>query len=143
MWYLINTNFTRLYQQQYGLDTGTTGLCYLPLAGGAMVGCVLGGRVSDQNYRRRVAKAKENNQEVYPEMRMGSPLFYGSLFLQLAICIVYGWCLEFNVHYAVGIVMLFFSKIDIMSAFYGNTNMQFTSWLFSNDPQCHHVCLLD
>lgn len=111
VWYLINTNFTRLYQQQYGLDTGTTGLCYLPLAGGAMVGCVLGGRVSDQNYRRRVAKAKENNQEVYPEMRMGSPLFYGSLFLQLAICIVYGWCLEFNVHYAVGIVMLFFSKI--------------------------------
>lgn len=106
--YLVNTNFTRTYETQYGLDSGTVGLCYLPMAAGSIVGGLVGGRFSDKVYNRRVAKAE--NQHTYPEMRLGGWLFYGGVLTQLAALVVYGWCIRYNVHYSVGLVCLFFGK---------------------------------
>lgn len=78
-----------------------------------MVGGIVGGRMSDKIYNRRVAKARETEQEIYPEMRLGGPLFYASIVLQLFGFIAYGWCIEKNVHFAWGLVCQFFSKYYI------------------------------
>lgn len=75
-----------------------------------MIGGIAGGRMSDKIYNRRVAKAREQELEIYPEMRLGGPLFYASIVLQLFAFIAYGWCIEENVHFAYGLVCQFFSK---------------------------------
>ncbi|KAI8140913.1 major facilitator superfamily domain-containing protein [Fennellomyces sp. T-0311] len=110
VYYLINTNFTRIYTNQYGLDSGTVGLCYLSMAVGALIGGLAGGRFSDSTYKRRLRKLNDND-EVYPEMRLGGPVFYVSLFIQFAAFTAFGWCVQKDVHYAVGLVCLFFGNV--------------------------------
>ncbi|KAI8089348.1 major facilitator superfamily domain-containing protein [Halteromyces radiatus] len=106
--YMVNTTFTRTLTVQYRLSTGTVGLCYLPLAGGAIVGNQIGGRLSDRIYNRRVAAAGEN--QIYPEMRISGIVI--ALSVGLACCgyVAYGWCITKNVHYAFALVAIFFCK---------------------------------
>jgi MFS family permease len=109
--YLVNTTFTRTLATQYHLDTGTIGLCYLPLAFGAMVGNQLGGRLSDHIYNKRVAAAKANgDNQAYPEMRISGLIIIMSVALACCGYVAYGWCTQKNVHYAFALVSIFFCK---------------------------------
>ncbi|KAF7721166.1 hypothetical protein EC973_005148 [Apophysomyces ossiformis] len=112
VFYLNSTAFTRTYTDQYHLDSGTVGLCYLPLAVGAMIGGIMGGRYSDKLYNGRVQKAEGG--ELYPEMRLGGWLFWGSIILQLLSFVEYGWCTQMNVHWAYGLVGQFFAGLALM-----------------------------
>ncbi|KAI8341685.1 major facilitator superfamily domain-containing protein [Chlamydoabsidia padenii] len=114
--YLVNTTFTRTLATQYHLDTGTIGLCYLPLAFGALVGNQLGGRLSDHIYNKRVATAKASgNDQTYPEMRISGLLIGFSVSLACCGYIAYGWCTRENVHYAFALVAIFFLSIGLMT----------------------------
>ncbi|KAJ8660379.1 hypothetical protein O0I10_003836 [Lichtheimia ornata] len=104
VYYLLNSNFTRIYNNQYGFDSGTVGLFYLPLAGGFIIGSLVGGRYSDRLYMRRAAKLKEINQSPYPELRIGGFLLYACMVVLLLAYIAFGWCVEKDVHYAFGLV---------------------------------------
>ncbi|CAO3657130.1 unnamed protein product [Mucor hiemalis] len=104
MFYLINTTFTRTYTIQYGLSSGTVGLCYLPLTVGGIIGSNLGGRFADRIYNRRVAAANSNT---YPEMRISLELIGFAVFIQVGGFIAYGWCIYYNVHMAWGLVAEF------------------------------------
>ncbi|KAI9307446.1 major facilitator superfamily domain-containing protein [Cunninghamella echinulata] len=95
---------------QYKMDTGTIGLCYLPLAGGAMIGNQIGGRFSDYNFVKNSTAAKKNGQEVYPEMRISATIIALAAILACCGFISYGWCMEKNVHYAYSLVCIFFCK---------------------------------
>ncbi|ORX60604.1 MFS general substrate transporter [Hesseltinella vesiculosa] len=133
--YLVNTTFTRTYSIQYGFDSGTVGLCYLPNAIGCMIGGIAGGRVSDARYNRQVAKLgrqsengglQSNDTEVdveqlgqakvkpYPELRLGGVVFYGAILLQLLSITAYGWCVEKNVTWVAGVVCQFFVGLALM-----------------------------
>ncbi|ORY89210.1 major facilitator superfamily domain-containing protein [Syncephalastrum racemosum] len=101
-------NFSRIYTEQYKLDTGTVGLCYLPQAIGSIVGGNTGGRLSDKTYKRRIHSVDKS--KIYPEMRINGPFLYFAFVLQLFAQIAYGWCIQMNVHYAVGLVCLFFGN---------------------------------
>ncbi|KAI8073787.1 major facilitator superfamily domain-containing protein [Thamnidium elegans] len=101
------------YTLQYGMSSGLVGICYLPSAAGSMIGGIVGGRMSDKIYNKRVAKVKETNQPIYPEMRLGGVIFYCSIILQLVSFTAYGWCVEKNVHFAYGLVCQFFRKFYI------------------------------
>ncbi|ORY89925.1 major facilitator superfamily domain-containing protein [Syncephalastrum racemosum] len=109
--YLVSTTFSRIYENQYGLSTGTTGLCFLPLAFGSIVGGLAGGRLSDRIYSKNVAKA---DGEIYPEMRINLVVFWVSLAIQLCAFVAFGWCLEENVHFSVGLVCIFFLGLSLM-----------------------------
>jgi MFS family permease len=78
-----------------------------------MIGGIAGGRMSDRIYNKRVAKAREAELEIYPEMRLGGALFYTSILLQLCAFTAYGWCIQKDVHFAFGLVCQFFSKYII------------------------------
>lgn len=93
------------------MKSGIVGVCYLPSAVGSMIGGMLAGRLSDKIYIRRVAKAKAEERDIYPEMRLGGPIFYVALILQLASFTAFGWCIEKNVHFAYGLVCQFFCKL--------------------------------
>jgi hypothetical protein len=143
--YLNNTNFTRSYTLQYGLSSGIVGICYLPAAAGSMIGGVLGGRMSDNTYNRKASKAQANGMEVYPEMRLGGAIMYGTILLQLFGFIAYGWCLEKNVHFAYGLVCQFISRSDLYKYFYDSTNLCVCrySWIFAYVSQHCSQCLHD
>jgi MFS family permease len=108
--YLNNTIFTRVYSNQYHLDTGIVGICYLPFAIGAMLGGIFGGRFSDRVYNASVAKAKEKNEEIYPEMRLNVLVLGCSNLIQALALIAYGWCIHKDVHLAYGLVCQFICK---------------------------------
>ncbi|KAG2216730.1 hypothetical protein INT45_007629 [Circinella minor] len=110
--YIINTNLSRIYTYQYGLDSGTVGLCYIPLATGGVLGGLIGGKCSDTAYKKQMKKVK-NKGEIQAEMRLVTPIFYASIILSLASFITFGWCIQANVHYAAGLVCVFFSMYHI------------------------------
>ncbi|KAI8075018.1 major facilitator superfamily domain-containing protein [Gongronella butleri] len=146
--YVINTTFTRTYSVQYGFDTGTVGLLYLPNAVGCMIGGIMGGRLSDSRYNKQVAKLERKSTPVqtvaassdspaeqvvieqiapndqqgktaplvqpYPELRLGGPVFYGAILLQLVAVVAYGWCVQENVFWAAGVICQFFVGIALM-----------------------------
>lgn len=111
MFYFINTTLTRTYTIQYGLSSGTVGLCYLPLTVGGIIGSNFGGSFADRIYNRRVAAA--NGNTTYPEMRISLELIGFAVFLQVGGFIAYGWCIHYNVHMAWGLVAEFISKKDV------------------------------
>ncbi|ORY89924.1 major facilitator superfamily domain-containing protein [Syncephalastrum racemosum] len=114
IFYLVNTNFTRIYTDQYSLNSGMVGLGYLPMAAGNAVGSVIGGRASDRVYTRRVGKREAEGHKAYPELRLHLPMFYAAHFLQLCALTAYGWCIQKDVHFAYGLVCLFFAGVGLM-----------------------------
>ncbi|KAG1055827.1 hypothetical protein G6F43_002235 [Rhizopus delemar] len=113
--YLNNTIFTRVYSNQYHLDTGIVGICYLPFAVGAMLGGILGGRFSDRVYNASVAKAKEKNEAIYSEMRLNVLVLGCSNLIQALALIAYGWCIHKDVHLAYGLVCQFIYGLASMA----------------------------
>ena len=107
VYYLINANFTRVYTVQYGLDSSTVGLCYLPIAIGNVLGGIIGGQASDRLYMKRAAR---HPGRAFPEMRLGGIFFYGAITMQLLGFAAYGWCVQYNIHFAAGLIFLFFGK---------------------------------
>lgn len=112
------TNFTRTYTLTYGFSSGIVGVCYLPAAFGCMIGGIIGGRMSDKRYNNRVIIAKQNDQQVYPEMRLGGPTFYFGIIFQLFAFTAYGWCIQKELHFAYGLVFQFISKYIHISVFF-------------------------
>ncbi|KAI9484053.1 MAG: major facilitator superfamily domain-containing protein [Benjaminiella poitrasii] len=112
--YLNSTCFTRTYTLQYGFSSGLVGVCYLPFAAGSMTGGIMGGRMSDKTYTKNTKKTKETKQDIYPEMRLGGSILWGSIVLQLFGFVAYGWCIEKNVHFAYGLLCQFFIGLALM-----------------------------
>ncbi|KAI8075137.1 major facilitator superfamily domain-containing protein [Gongronella butleri] len=118
MFYLVNTTYTRTLTLQYHLDTGTVGLCYLPLAAGAIVGNQFGGRFSDYIFNKRVAAVRARDgpdAPVYAEMRISVPVMAAAVALCFCGYISYGWCVQKNVHYAYVLVSIFFLATGLMT----------------------------
>ena len=85
------------------------GLFYIPIAGGAIISGIFGGRISDALYTSRVAKLPQGTKP-YPELRIGGWIFCASILVLLFAFISFGWCVEKNVHFAYGLVCVFFGK---------------------------------
>ncbi|KAH9835929.1 MFS general substrate transporter [Rhodofomes roseus] len=118
VFYGVTTSISTLFQATYPYLTETeTGLCFLAIGGGMLVGGVITGKVIDREYRRVrdqmiAASEKEtdpekklNPEEVTKEehfpiekARMRLMPFYLGLFV--AMCIVYGWLLAAKVNIA-------------------------------------------
>ena len=74
---------------------------------GATIRSLATGRISDVEDRKQVAKIK-NKEEIQAEMRLMGPTYYVSIIISLFSFIAFGWCIQTNVHYAAGLVCMFF-----------------------------------
>lgn len=93
MLYLFVTTFPRVFMEQYGFSTGDTGLTYLGLGAGMMVGVVVAGKGSDLLYKK--LKERGGGKEE-PEYRL-PPLVVSAPFVALAF-FWYGWSAEAKTH---------------------------------------------
>ncbi|KAF2094124.1 putative MFS multidrug transporter [Rhizodiscina lignyota] len=111
--YLLFTTFTFVFQGQYGFSEGVTGLVYIALGIGMLLGLAIMGPVSDG-----VIKSKQRRGiPLRPEDRL--PLF---LTLPGALCIpsglfIYGWTTQYHIHWIVPLIGTCFVGIGLLTVF--------------------------
>ncbi|KAI1435376.1 major facilitator superfamily transporter [Xylaria sp. CBS 124048] len=99
--YLLYNTISPTFEGQYGFTTDLTGLVYIALGIGYMIGLYIFSILSD---RTVVRLTKRNNGTFEPEMRLQLVLYFA------AICPIsffwYGWTSFFKVHWIVPIIGL-------------------------------------
>ena len=97
--YLFITTFPRVFMQQYGFSTSSTGLSYLGLGVGMVFGMILGGKGSDVLYQmmKKRHEGKEEPEYRLPPLVVSAPLVAVSFFW-------YGWSAQEKTHWIVPIL---------------------------------------
>lgn len=113
--YLFFTTFTFVFEGEYGFSQGIVGLTYIGMGIGMFAGMVLYGLTSDKIVKH-LAK-KHGLDQGKPEHRLPLAMFTAP-FIPAGL-FIYGWTVEYHVHWAVpliGTLMVGFGLIIIMSS---------------------------
>lgn len=110
--YLIFTTIPGLFRNTYKFSTGLTGLVYLSLGVGNVIGWAVVVLMSDKTVKRL---AKANGGQFEPEMRLSITIFFG-LFLPVTF-FWYGWCAEYKTHWISTVLSLIPFGFGIMGLF--------------------------
>lgn len=99
--YLLFSTIPLVFTSTYNFSVGTTGLVYIPLGLGYIVGMAFFSLLSD---RTVVRMTKANNGVFEPEMRLPDCIYFAAL---LPVTFFwYGWTAEFKTHWAAPVVGL-------------------------------------
>ncbi|KAE8382758.1 major facilitator superfamily domain-containing protein [Aspergillus bertholletiae] len=99
--YLLFTTVTEVYETTYHFSQGATGLVYIGIGVGALIGISCFGALSDSIQNRLIAR---NNGQSEPEFRL-PPLIPGSFLIPIGL-FWYGWSAQMRVHWMMPIVGL-------------------------------------
>lgn len=106
--YIMFTSLTPLFMQFYGFDTIHSGLTFLGLGVGSMIGVIYFSIASDKDIKKKaaadVAKAEANSGTtgMKPEYRL-PPLRLGAILLPTGL-FIYGWTADYHVHWIAPII---------------------------------------
>ncbi|KAF2451950.1 MFS general substrate transporter [Karstenula rhodostoma CBS 690.94] len=100
------------FQEQYGFSASQSGLAYLGMTAGFTISQLTAGSLSDGYIRR---KTRNGEGAAKPEHRLPI-LMLGAVFLPAGF-IVYGWGLQYRVHWIVPIVGSAFISLGVMYNF--------------------------
>lgn len=108
--YLMFSSVTSVFREQYGIHGNLSGLIYLGLGLGNLIGMVMTSVTTD----RAIQKLKASGKEIKPEVRMQlAPV--GGLFLPAGL-FIYGWTAQYRVHWIVPIIGMTIMGIGNMIA---------------------------
>jgi MFS family permease len=110
----IPATLPRLYMEKYGLNAAGTGLVLMSTGIGSIIGSILGGQLTDRQFRRY--KAFRGDFAV-SEDRLRSN--YSGLVTVPAGLLIYGWCTQFTVNLAapvIGLGLIGFGSLIISTA---------------------------
>ncbi|KAG4442462.1 hypothetical protein IFR05_002064 [Cadophora sp. M221] len=93
------TTFPTIFEAQYGFSEGSSGLAYLGIGIGSIIGITIGGILSDRIVRYLTAK---NAGEPKPEYRLPTMVIGG--FVVPAGLFMYGWTAEVKAHWILPII---------------------------------------
>ncbi|KAI1427571.1 putative MFS multidrug transporter [Xylaria sp. FL1777] len=102
--YLLFASFSPLFEDVYGFSTGVSGLSYLGIGVGELVGLLVFGLLSDKIMQKRMAADQTTKPK--PEYRLimmiwFSPIIAAGLF-------IFGWTAQYHIHWIVPIIGTFF-----------------------------------
>ena len=100
--YLLFTTIPTVFMQSYGWSLGLTGLVYICLGLGNLVGWAV---ITARSDRSVVRRTKENGGVFEPEMRLPISIYF-SVFLPMTF-FWYGWSAHYKTHWIVPIIGLF------------------------------------
>ncbi|EGD95474.1 hypothetical protein TESG_02955 [Trichophyton tonsurans CBS 112818] len=109
--FLLFATFPSVFQNTYGFSSGTSGLAYLGLGVGMMIGLAVFSVVSD-----RVLVKKPGESMAKPEQRL-IPMKWFGLATPIG-CFIYGWAAHYHTHWTIpilGTVIMGFSSLFIMT----------------------------
>ncbi|KAJ5281214.1 MFS multidrug transporter [Penicillium angulare] len=96
--YLMFTTFTEIFEDQYGFPTKSSGLSYLGMGVGVLLGLFVIGAVSDQMIKKKSAQSGS----MKPEYRL-PPLVVGAFFIPAGL-FLYGWSAYYKTHWMIPII---------------------------------------
>ena len=108
--YLLFTTFTEVFGRQYHFSTGITGLAYLGIGVGNVIGLMFTGIALD-----RLLKSKSASGEMKPEYRL-PPMVWVAPFMPVGL-FIYGWTADKNVHWIVPIIGTMFFGFGLITTF--------------------------
>jgi multidrug resistance protein len=97
--YLMFTSVTEVFQTYYGFSTSITGLVFLGLGVGSLIGLAIYSTTSDRHIKKMAAK---EGQGMKPEYRM-QLLPLGAFIMPVGF-FLYGWTAQYRVHWIVPII---------------------------------------
>ncbi|KAI8080746.1 major facilitator superfamily domain-containing protein [Gilbertella persicaria] len=112
--YILNPTITQTFKRIYGYNEWQTGLCYLSLGGGFMVGSIISGRHSD-HILKKLSKKRGDGQKIVSEMRLQAA--FPSFLSMPAGYLIYGWTTEKDTGIYAPIIGLFLYALGQMWAF--------------------------
>lgn len=118
--YILNPTITQTFKQIYGYTEWQTGLCYLSLGAGFMIGSIVSGRHSDY-VLKKLARKNADGKKVISEMRLQAAV--PSFFLMPAGYLIYGWTTEKQVGVYAPLIGLFICRSSVI-------------WLFTVNADC-------
>ncbi|KAI3624961.1 hypothetical protein CBS14141_002382 [Malassezia furfur] len=111
--YLLLASFSRVFKEQYGQPVGIASLHYIAMAIGYVLSGQIGGRFVDWNYRRLKAK---NGGVGVPEFKLPTLIVTGVL-MPIGL-LLYGWTLEYRVHWIVPDIGIFIIACGVRMAMF-------------------------
>ncbi|KAK3672996.1 hypothetical protein LTR78_007107 [Recurvomyces mirabilis] len=97
--YIVLSSFATLWTEHYHQHVGTSGLHYIAIALGEVVGSQVAGRLMDRIFAHLTANAGLSEGESAPEWHL--PLVLPSVRIVSSGLLVYGWAAAFHVHWMV------------------------------------------
>ena len=110
--YVMFSTLTIVFEGTYGIGHGNVGLVFLGLGFGQIIGLAIFASTSDRTLKKRAAK---NNGVMTPEMRLPF-LLQSSLWTPVGL-LIYGWTVEYKVHWIVPIIGTTFISIGMICSF--------------------------
>ncbi|KAJ8132101.1 hypothetical protein O1611_g1522 [Lasiodiplodia mahajangana] len=114
--YLMLSTFTYVFERRYGFSTGVSGLSFLGLGVGSILGLIIG-PLSDRfimpNFKPTDDESVASQK---PEARL-IPLAYTALFIPAGL-FLYGWTVEYEIHWIVPIIGTGLLGFGILSVFF-------------------------
>ena len=126
IFYAVIATISTLFQSTYPfLDETDTGLCFLAIGGGTIIGGLTTGKLLDRDYRKlkekliqearmgpenQVSAEQVTKDENFPIERARMRMVPFHLVVYTACCAGYGWCLEKEVNLAVPLVLQIIRK---------------------------------
>jgi hypothetical protein len=114
--YLLFTTFTFVFSKQYGFNTGTTGLTFIPLGIGMILSLGIMGVITD----KRIKAKQLAKEEVKPEDRIPIDIVLtGALCLPIGL-FIYGWTVQYKIHWIVPLIGTSFVGFGLLIIFVRN-----------------------
>jgi predicted MFS family arabinose efflux permease len=110
--YLLFTTITSVFTEAYGFSQGLSGLAYLGIGIGMMVGLVLVGGSSDLLLKKLAAA---NNGVIKPEYRL-PPMIAAGLILPIGL-FLYGWTTQYQIQWMVPIIGTALVGVGLIGSF--------------------------
>lgn len=121
---VLCATLSTLFKEIYGYSDLVLGLCFLPYGAGCCLASVGQGYILDWNYARTARRIgfvidRRNGDDLlnFPIERARLEPVYPAIPLGIITLILYGWCLQMEVHVAVLLVLQFVIGICIVGAF--------------------------
>ena len=108
--YLLFTTFTEVFGRQYHFSLGITGLAYLGIGVGNIMGLMFTGITMD-----KLLKSKSKSGEMKPEYRL-PPTVWAAPFVPIGL-FIYGWTADKGIHWIVPIVGTMLFGFGLISTF--------------------------
>lgn len=125
--YDISAVIPSIFRANYGLSDLQIGLCYLPFGVGSTLASIINGKFLDINFARICSQIGRSADEFsrssgsdlrdFPIEKARLQIAFPLISLVGCFIIAFGWVLEFNVHVAAPVIILFFLGLGLTSAF--------------------------
>jgi MFS family permease len=121
---VANSTLSSKFEEIYGYDQLTIGLCYLPIGGATMISSIGSGFMLDWNFRRiakklgvKIDRKRGNDLKGFPIEKARVQLTYPMLVVGTIAYIGWAWALDRRAHVAVPLTMSFFIGLTVTGSF--------------------------